>query len=182
MTKSTGKTRGPRWYWHSHEDEQAFLKSQRDSRTKELKGVLVSLRRLYNDEVAATSKYLPIRFLSDGVDAYLNAFDNATIYYAGLAVELALMTRLGDKGLLGNRAPIFADLIGLASKNRILTKTGTERAHRIRKIRNAYMHYYNVARLSAVSHARSPKSIERSATEVAKFLGEHVPVEEQPAL
>jgi len=182
MSRNTGEQARLRWYTLTVDKEQTSLAQERSVRSLEVSTILASLRRLYYDEVAASSSYLPIRFLTDGVDAYLYVFDNAAIYYASLAVELALMTRLGEKGLLSNRPPDFGHLIDSALDSQLITRTAHKRAHKVRKIRNSYVHYYNVARLSAKVNDRSLMRNERQAPKAIKSIKERVRKEEQAAM
>lgn len=128
--------------------------------TSEVSGILAALRRISRGREG--EKYYPIRFLRDGIDAYVNCFDNAAIYYASLAIELALIIRLGKEGVLhewrkgeetgvrqGKKKresdyPDFSTLIRWAAQKGFLNGRATELATKVRKIRNSYMHYYNI--------------------------------------
>jgi len=88
----------------------------------------------------------PTRFFADGVYAYIEAFDNASTWYSSLAVELALILKLGDNissmSFRGKR-PSFKDLIDKAPVG-LLDARMKQEAHLVRKLRNIYIHYYNI--------------------------------------
>jgi len=146
---------GPTWG-----DDVPLPSIERDRRRKEVNGILAKLRRVSRGKEG--EKYYLIRFLRDGIDAYVNCFDNAAIYYTSLAAELALIVRLGEGGALhewrkkeetevrqGKKKresdyPSFSTLIKWAAKTGLLNGRATELGRNVRKLRNSYLHYYNV--------------------------------------
>lgn len=101
--------------------------------------------------VGESDLYYPIRFFGDGLSAYVYAFDNASVYYAWAAVEHALLVRLGATTLKsavtkknGRYYPGEKRLVLLARQNGVLSRDKERVAHRLRKLRNDYIHYINI--------------------------------------
>lgn len=133
-----------KWYDRTTEANLAQLAEERDKRRQELDQVLQTLEKLERDDVVESDRYYPVRFLTDGVDAYINLFDNGAVFYASSAVELAITVRLAEKGALRGRIPDFTSLIKLAADNSVFDRQATKQAHLVRKMRNSYLHYYNI--------------------------------------
>lgn len=135
-------------------------KYEQDKRRLEMSQILTALKRIPMGKEG--NRYYPIRFLREGIDAYLGLFANGAIYYSSLAVELALIVRLGERGILrewrereknqikeGTRKRehnylSFSDLIKWAKQKSLLDNKATKLAHEVRKMRNSYIHYYNI--------------------------------------
>lgn len=142
------------------DDLPSISTENQNKRRLEMNQILTALKRIPMGEEG--DRHYPIRFLRDGIDAYINLFDNAAVYYAALAVELALIVRLGQQGVLkewreqerkavkegkkqqeSNYPPQRA-LIRWAKQEGLLDNKTNELAHKVRKARNSYIHYYNV--------------------------------------
>ena len=84
-----------------------------------------------------------IRFLSEGVGAYLLGLDEAAIYYSGLSVELILLSRLTEKygQFLPDKMEKFASLI--KNCKGILDEKQRQVADDLRVLRDCYVHYDN---------------------------------------
>lgn len=112
-----------------------------------------------------TIRYYPLTFLGDGIDAYRYAFDNASILYAGTAVELALLALLKDDiNLKRSKNPkLRIDLNWLIENAGILLDDEHKKlSHCIRKVRNCYIHYENIiAHLGWMQDVTMPDIIER---------------------
>lgn len=122
------------------ESEFQMMLPQMKLRREELLSTGIILERLDWEDLSRSEKYFPVRFLADGISAYTYCFDNAAIYYAWLAVENALLIRLGTDGFnQGERR-----LVHLARSKGILSRDRERIAHRLRKVRNIYTHYINV--------------------------------------
>lgn len=122
---------------------------------KERQGETESLRRKLDGldwkAVSASEQYYPVRFFADGLSAYVHVFDNASIYYTWASVEHALYVRLGASALKQSvrrsrdrNYPGEKKLVTLARQNRILSRDKERVAHRLRKLRNDYVHYINI--------------------------------------
>lgn len=134
-----------RWYDLQKSPEGEYARQHREERIEEVEHIRKALNRLTKGEVIKSDKYFPIRFLTDGVDAYIELFDNASVWYSSLAVELALIVRLGkdiDQWKLKKERVTFYDLIEYAPKN-VLSLKMKKVAHDVRELRNCYIHYYN---------------------------------------
>ncbi|MBU2008615.1 MAG: hypothetical protein KJ624_01990 [Chloroflexi bacterium] len=105
----------------------------------------------------------PTRFFADGVYAYIEAFDNASIWYSSLAVELALILKLGDNissmSFRGKR-PSFKDLINKVP-SALLDARMKQEAHLVRKLRNIYIHYYNILYEAEAAKQRVSQGLEQ---------------------
>jgi hypothetical protein len=100
--------------------------------------------------VRKSEGYYPIRFFADGLSAYIYIFDNAAVFYAWAAVEHALLIRLGAEGLRqavihnNNRYPSEKKLVEIARQQGVISANREKLAHRVRKLRNNYIHYINM--------------------------------------
>jgi len=151
--------------------------------------VLSALRRIPIGEEG--ERYYPIRFLSEGVDAYINLFANATVYYASLALEIALVVRLDERGVLkkwrdkekqevkkGRKKreldyPSLANLIRWAEQEHLLDHKITELSHKLRMARNSYIHYYNVIYHRTDSARRAREDIIRVRPKLLEEIESH---------
>lgn len=179
MAEETQDTPQEQWYRLTCEDEQARVTVARDERAKDLDTLLQVLRSLCSKDIVATSKYYPLRFLTDGVDAYLNVFDNAAVYYASSSVELALMTRLAERGLLPEKGLDFRHSIEHAVVSDLLDESTKQLADMVRKVRNSYLHYYNIARYHVTNNSWSREEVEKRTSRVVESTRTRVPVNEQ---
>jgi len=110
--------------------------------------------------------YYPFRFFADAVQAYWHLFDNAVIYYIGLAVEIALLIRLrADIVQIArdrrNRrfVPSFQWLI--RHSDTCLSEELRMKADDLRLMRNCYIHYQNiVAHTAYLDQQEWPKIVE----------------------
>lgn len=136
--------------WYSDEDTGGAqaLEQERKVRAKELDKTLSALRQLDKTDVVHTFRYFPVRFLTEAAQAYLYVFNNASVFYASLSVEVAILIKLQRANRLPqNRKGLeLAPLITLASRtpNPILDEPLVATATNIRKLRNCYVHYYNI--------------------------------------
>ncbi len=94
-----------------------------------------------------TDRYYPLRFLADGIDAYRYGFDNAVVFYAGTALELALLALLRDiiKQERQRNPKLHVDFKWLIDHSgNLLDEAGTNLCHKVRIMRNCYIHYENI--------------------------------------
>lgn len=100
-----------------------------------------------------TIKYFPVMFFAEGISTYDLGFDVASIYYSSLSVEFSLLIRVNQE--IGNNIQKFSKeklrqlkslkgLIKTAHELRILDGQHKNLANKIRKLRNCYVHYYNL--------------------------------------
>jgi hypothetical protein len=123
-----------------------------NARKHELEPLQSKIQSLGREELYRSDKYYAVRFLEEGVDAYINLFQNATVFYASLAVEITLIYAVGPirlkkwfkKNPKRKTNPNFKELISLAAKARILNKSTGKKADKVRLMRNCYVHYQNV--------------------------------------
>jgi hypothetical protein len=100
--------------------------------------------------VSESERYYPVRFFADGLSAYVYVFDNAAVFYAWAAIEHALLIKLGAQRLRRavidnhNRYPSEKKLVQIARNEGIISRNIERVAHRVRKLRNNYVHYINI--------------------------------------
>jgi hypothetical protein len=154
-------------------------------RQREVKRLRLKLGSLNWDDVRRSEQYYPLRFFADGLSAYIYAFDNAAVFYAWAAVEQALLIRLGAHALSqavarnNNRYPGEKQLITIAKENGIISWDRARGAHRLRKLRNNYIHYINVMWDHHRSEIRLHKLMDSQWPEVVQRLREATPNEKQ---
>lgn len=140
--------------------DSTYPANEVDKRKQEVSKIIRALKEIRIGEEG--NRYYPIRFLREAIDAYTNVFSNGAIYYASLALELALVQRLAETGYLkkwrdkereevnkGKKKreqdyPAFENLIKWAFQEKLLDRKTNEDAHGVLNLRNAYIHYYNV--------------------------------------
>jgi hypothetical protein len=138
-------------------------------RIEEVKYISRVLQRLTAKEVRESEKYFPLRFLGDGFLAYIEFFDNASIWYSSLAVEVALTVRLGpaiDTWGKPDRRPSFKQMID-CSPDDMLSSRMKATAHKIRKLRNCYIHYYNIMYDQQIIKLRFMKALRKAQATVS---------------
>jgi hypothetical protein len=119
-------------------------------RQKEIKRLRLKLDGFDWKDIRESEQYYPLRFFVDGLSAYVYVFDNAAVFYAWAAIEHALLIRLGANALRQavaanhGRYPGEKQLVTIARKNGIISANKERVAHRLRKLRNDYMHYFNI--------------------------------------
>jgi hypothetical protein len=124
-----------------------FGKIMRD-RSKDIDFIKRALPRL-SLELMSQRRYFPVMFLMEAATTYTYGFDVASIFYSSLSVEMGLLIRVDEK-LEGvsdedkKRLRKLKNLIETASELKIIDEKHKEIAHSIRKLRNCYIHYYNV--------------------------------------
>ena len=127
------------------EEDLAILEMKR-VRSEDIRRIIERVEGLDVGELRRTRDigYYPVRFFVDGVEAYRYMFDNASIYYSATAVELGLVLKLRDKIDQGasSKMPGFKWLIDNCGD--LLDELGKQKAHRVRRIRNCYIHYQNI--------------------------------------
>lgn len=92
-----------------------------------------------------------MKFLIEGVGAYLWGLDEAAIYYSSLAVELILLSRLTNKyGQFSlDKMNRFKLLIKNCKKEGILDEERGQDADNLRLLRDCYIHYDNLLNYSS---------------------------------
>lgn len=145
---------------HTWGTDSTYPANEVDKRKQEVSKIIRALKEIRIGEEG--NRYYPIRFLREAIDAYTYVFSNGAIYYASLALELALVQRLAEIGSLkkwrdkereevnkGKKKreqdyPSFENLIKWAFQEKLLDRKTNEEAHGVLNLRNAYIHYYNV--------------------------------------
>lgn len=175
----TDSKSGSSWYLDT-DTVAEVLKDQMAKRRLELIDVIERLRSLSQVEVVSSDRYYSVRFFTDGVDAYIHAFDNAAVYYTGLATEIALIQRLGTARLAGKpKIPSFNKLICMSSSEGILDTHHTELASHIRILRNSYVHYVNVMLHQVRSDIETHNALSQMYPQVKTEMQNLVPHSEQ---
>ena len=105
----------------------------------------------------------PLRFFKDGVWAYQYLFDNASIYYSSLAVEVGLLLKLRNLVKRKRQAtPKLRITFKWLIDNSKLDEATKELAHKIRIMRNCYVHYQNLIVYIGWQHeVRWPKFVQQ---------------------
>jgi hypothetical protein len=142
-------SRGGNLNTEENSQKNDILLKYKNTRSDDIKEILDLIDKIQYKEIRQSESYYPIRFFSDGVHAYLNLFDNAVLYYTGMAVEIGLLiklkplieTELKSKGKT-KFTPNFKWLIDHSQSS--LNKDLREKAHFVRIIRNCYIHYENI--------------------------------------
>jgi len=134
-------------------------------RTNDVKDIANVIEQTDVANLRQTIRYYPLRFLGDGINAYRYAFDNASIFYAGEAVELALLALLIDEikfKRCQNPKLKKIDLNWLIKNaGGILDDENMELANDVRKMRNCYIHYENIiAHLGWMDEVALPQILE----------------------
>ena len=158
----------PYFSWQQLDDIAERLLQHKPERKKELVSIGSQLSQLSKNDVERSDRYYPIRFFSDGVAAYYEAFNNAAVFYSGLAVELAIDLRIwqhldndGQWPPVGKpRRPSAAAKIGEAVELGILPDGFRARAHQLRKMRNSYIHYRNILEFEVDTSERALTKIQ----------------------
>lgn len=153
----------PYFEWDHLDKTAEVLIQLKPERKIELSSVGSQLSRLTKDEVEHTDRYYPVRFLTDGVAAYYEGFDNAAVFYASMSVELAIDMRIWQYLARLEQAPSASGPArsGAAAKIKqavdlgVLPEACRPLADRLRKMRNAYVHYRNVLRFEAEAAAEA---------------------------
>lgn len=140
--------------------DSTYPTNEVNRRKQEVSEIVRALKEIRIGEEG--NKYYPIRFFREAIDAYTFLFSNGAIYYASLALELALVQRLTERGSLkkwrdkereevnkGKKKreqdyPSFENLIKWSFQEKLLDRKTNEEAHGVLNLRNAYIHYYNV--------------------------------------
>lgn len=180
------------------DDLPSIPTEDQNKRRLEMNQILTALKRIPMGEEG--DRHYPIRFLRDGIDAYINLFDNAAVYYAALAVELALIVRLGQQGVLkewreqerkavkegkkqqeSNYPPQRA-LIRRAKQKGLLDNKTNELVHKVRKARNSYIHYHNVMWHQIDIDRRTKKKISGMLPQIREEIKRHAPPDQRDAL
>ncbi len=126
------------------------LLKYREIRMDDIKDISEMIQKAPSRAIRGTINYYPFRFFADGVQAYLYVFDNAVAYYSGMAVEIGLLIKMRDfiKTTIEDRnqrvfIPNFKWLVNHSQS--ILSIELRNKAHCVRKLRNCYLHYENIA-------------------------------------
>lgn len=140
--------------------DSTYPTNEVNRRKQEVSEIVRALKEIRIGEEG--NKYYPIRFFREAIDAYTFLFSNGAIYYASLALELALVQRLTETGSLkkwrdkereevnkGKKKreqdyPSFENLIKWSFQEKLLDRKTNEEAPGVLNLRNAYIHYYNV--------------------------------------
>jgi hypothetical protein len=154
-------------------------------RQRETKRLRLKLHSLNWDDVSESEQYYPLRFFVDGISAYIYVFDNAAVFYAWAAVEQALLIRLGTHALSqaiaanNNKYPGEKQLVTIARKNGIISWDRARTVHRLRKIRNNYIHYINVMWDQHRSETRLHKLVDSEWPRIAEKVRDAAPNDER---
>ena len=149
------------WFsWRELDEAKDVLQSQQFERRSELEALGLQLAQLREDEVIDKERHYPIRFLTDGISAYYEAFDNGAIFYAGLSLELAIDIRISQKLQDHGKSLSFKRSIDQAVCLDVLRPQCAPMAHDLRKMRNAYIHYRNVLRYELEVNARTKEKMQ----------------------
>lgn len=154
-------------------------------RQREIKRLRLKLNNLDWKDVSESEQYYPLRFFGDGLSAYVYVFDNAAVFYAWAAVEQALLIRLGARALSQevaanrNKYPREKQLVTIARKNGIISRDRARVAHRLRKLRNNYIHYINVMWDQHSSELRLHKLMDSQWPKIAKKIKDATPNDKQ---
>lgn len=157
-------------------------------RQKEIKRLRLKIAKLDWKDVRESEQYYPLRFFGDGLSAYVYVFDNAAVFYAWAAVEQALLIRLGAHALSQaiaanhNRYPGEKQLVTIAGKNGVISRDKARVAHRLRKLRNMYIHYINVMWDQHRSEARLHKLMDSGWPQVVRTIKDAAPNDQQAAV
>lgn len=132
------------------EQEMQVLLPLMQERRQEIGALNQKIKNLDWKAVRESDQYYPVRFFADGLSAYVYVFDNAAVFYAWAAVEHALLIRLGAHRLRqavirnNKRYPSEKKLVQIARDEGIISMNIARLAHRLRKLRNNYIHYINI--------------------------------------
>jgi len=128
-------------------EEDQFIQRLRVLRSEDLIHITTVISRAEIGKLRGTIRYYPLRFLGDGIDAYRYGFDNAAIFYAGIAVELALLAlmqgEIKQERQLNPRLRVDFNWL-IDNADNLLDREATELCHNIRIMRNCYIHYENI--------------------------------------
>lgn len=98
------------------------------------------LKHVYNPETK-----IPMEFLLEGIKSYFFDFDEATIFYSSLAVELMLLRKtsiiLAEQGL--SKPLKSSSFWWLIHRTKILDPKHVIIADKLRLLRNCYVHFQN---------------------------------------
>lgn len=161
-----------RWYDPRGSEKKESLRQYREERGGEVAHITRALSRMGRHEVLESERYFPIRFLTDSVDAYIELFDNGVVWYSSLAVELALIVRLGsviDTWKIRGRRPSFKQLIDRAPDDLLRPRIKVT-AHQVRKLRNCYIHYYNIMHDQHIRDRRLMELREKMEPEIGTVM------------
>lgn len=121
------------------------------------------IKKIKASEIRRTINYYPFRFFSEAMQAYEHLFNNAVMYYSGTAVEIALLTKLRPiiTEVRTHNPSVKIDFYWLINNsNNILGGELQELAHKVRKIRNCYVHYeYIIAYITWLNEVDWPNSV-----------------------
>ena len=153
------------WYRDEDANMMEALNAERKIRLQEIENTIAPLRGLSKKDVGQTYRYYPVRFLTEAAQAYMYLFNNASVFYSSLAVETALLVKLGQLNLLpkvGQRLD-FKGLIERASTGSkpVLNKDLQEKATNVRKLRNCYVHYYNIMTSQVIAQRRYTEAFKK---------------------
>jgi hypothetical protein len=154
-------------------------------RQREIAKLRLKLGSLDWKDVSESEQYYPLRFFGDGLSAYVYVFDNAAVFYAWAAVEQALLIRLGAHALSqavasnNNKYPGEKQLVDIARKNGVISWDRARVAHRIRKLRNNYIHYVNVMWDQYRSETRIHKLMDSQLPKIVKKIKDAMPKDKQ---
>lgn len=142
-------------------EENRTVQSVVSMRSPDVKHITSLISQTDIGKLRQTPRYYPLRFLANSIDAYRYGFDNASIYYAGTAIELTLMVFLRE--IINQERQINPnlriDLMWLINHSgNFLDNDGRMLCHQIRIMRNCYIHYQNIiahiARMEVDSHKK----------------------------
>lgn len=153
------------WYRDEDANMMEALNAERKIRLQEVENTIAPLRRLSKKDVVQSFRYYPVRFLTEAAQAYMYLFNNASVFYSSLAVETALLVKLGQLNCLpkvGLRLD-FKGLIEYASAGTkpVLSKVLQEKATNVRKLRNCYIHYYNIMTSQVIAQRRYAETFKK---------------------
>jgi hypothetical protein len=154
-------------------------------RLHEVESLRRKLNNLDHEQIGSSDRYYPVRFFTDGVSAYVYMFDNAAIFYAWAAVEHSLLIRIGAGSLRqfitanSGRYPGERRLVNIARENGIISRDKQRIAHRLRNLRNNYLHYINIMWDQHNRDVRLKNLVQSKWPIIVKEIHDAVPIEEQ---
>src|SRR2546427_1394084 len=93
------------------------------------------------------SKQVPMKFFINGLRVYVLGFDEATIYYSSLSIELMLLNaairKRGIEVLVEANKNRKLNFRWLIDDGEVLEKQDVSIAHDIRRMRDSYVHFQN---------------------------------------
>jgi hypothetical protein len=112
--------------------------------------------------VVEPSLKLPMEFFLEGIKSYFLGFNEATIFYSSLSVELMLLHKVGKKfrEKEDSKIPKSMTFWWLIHKTNILDPEHVTTAEKLNRIRNCYVHLQNEILYSRVRFEEDRKFLE----------------------